>query len=63
MTYPSARSSARPSSPTTNNPDLETHDLSPYVQGNDNAKRQAISNTALTHKAVHRRTDAMVRFF
>ncbi|KAF9234301.1 hypothetical protein BU15DRAFT_65844 [Melanogaster broomeanus] len=57
VTPASTHSSARPSTPTTNNPPVsETHDVSPYIQGSNNIERQAIS---LTRKAVHHRRDAM----
>ncbi|KAI6017602.1 hypothetical protein BKA83DRAFT_4128196 [Pisolithus microcarpus] len=55
----STHSSTRPSTPASNNPpDSETcNDDSPYIQGNDDSERQAISNPSL--RSVPRRTDTM----
>ncbi|KAI5984733.1 hypothetical protein EDD15DRAFT_2367099 [Pisolithus albus] len=55
----STRSSTRPSTPASNNPpDSETcNDDSPYIQGNDDSERQAISNPSL--RSIPRRTDTM----
>ncbi|KAI5984034.1 hypothetical protein EDD15DRAFT_2375581 [Pisolithus albus] len=55
----STRSSTRPSTPAFSNPPTsETcNDDSPYLQGNDDSERQAMSNPSL--KSVRRRTDTM----